>query len=58
MINEVEEHELRDHWGAIARSKLPRGVNTILAIQAFRVKRYPDGSTMKYKARLNAYGGI
>ena len=36
---------------------MPKGHRTIMSIWSFKIKRYPDGRIMKYKARLCAHGG-
>jgi len=58
MIKEVQDHEERDHWILFERKKMPKGAKTILSVWAFKVKRLPNGRIMKYKARLNAHGGM
>ena len=58
MMKEVHDHESRDHWELFARSDMPSGAKTILSVWAFKLKRFPDGQIMKYKARLNAHGGM
>ena len=39
MMKETADHESRDHWTVIPRSRKPPGVKTILAIWAFKRKR-------------------
>jgi len=58
MINEVEDHESREHWTMIPRSNMPAGAKSILSIWSFKRKRFPDGRVMKHKARLCAHGGM
>ena len=57
MISEINDHEERDHWELIDRNSMPKGHRTIMSILSFKIKRYPDGRIMKYKARLCAHGG-
>ena len=42
----------------VPRSAKPYDVKSILAIWAFRRKRFPDGLINKHKARLCAHGGM
>ena len=58
MIKEADDHESRDHWDVVPRWEKPPHVKTILAIWAFKRKRFPDGRINKHKARLCAHGGI
>ena len=58
MIKEVNDHEKRNHWEVVKRRDMPAGSKTILSVWAFKVKRYPDSTVLKHKARLNAYGGM
>ena len=58
MVKEIKDHEDGNHWELIVRSKLPPGAKTVLSIWAFKRKRLPDGTITKYKARLNAHGGM
>ena len=58
MMKEASDHESRDHWTVIPRSKAPLGEKIILAIWAFKRKRFPDGRITKWKARLCAHGGM
>ena len=58
MIKETEDHESRGHWTVVPRSDKPFKEKTILAIWAFKRKRYPDGRINKWKARLCAHGGM
>ena len=37
---------------------MPKGAKTILSVWAFKRKRLPDGTILKYKARLNSHGGM
>ena len=57
MIAEINDHEERDHWELLDRSSMPKGYKTIMSIWSFKIKRYPDGRIMKYKARLCAHDG-
>ena len=58
MMKETSDHESRNHWTVIPRFEKPPDVKTILAIWAFKRKRYPDGRINKWKARLCAHGGM
>jgi hypothetical protein len=58
MVNEVGDHESRDHWTLTKRCDLPLGTKTIMSIWSFKRKRYPDGTLNKHKARLCAHGGM
>ena len=55
---EIEDHETREHWVTYKREEIPKGHKTIMAIWSFKRKRFPDGTIMKYKARLCAHGGM
>ena len=52
MMKEASDHESRNHWSVIPRSEKPPDVKTILAIWAFKRKRFPHGRINKHKARL------
>ena len=58
MMKEANDHESRDHWTVISRSEKPLGEKTILAIWAFKRKRFPDGRINNWKTRLCAHGGM
>ena len=58
MVKEIDDHCERKHWDVIPRSQMPPGTKTILAVWAFKRKRFPDGRILKHKARLNAHGGM
>ena len=58
MMKETADHESRGHWTVIPMSQKPPGVKTILAVWAFKRKRYPDGRINKHKAMLCAHGGM
>ena len=58
MVKEVEDHTTKKHWEIMERKALPPGSKTVLAVWAFKRKRYPDGRINKHKARLNAHGGM
>ena len=57
MMEEVDAHESRNHWSLMRRSSLPLGTKTIMSIWSCKIKRFPDGRIMKYKARLCDHGG-
>ena len=58
MIKEADDHESRDQWDVVPRWEKPPDVKAILAIWAFKRKRFPDGRINKHKARLCAHGGM
>ena len=58
MKKEVDDHEIRGHWQVVPRNHKPPGEKSILAIWAFKRKRFPDGRLNKHKARLCAHGGM
>ena len=58
MNKEADDHESRDHWDVVPRWGKPPDVKAILAIWAFKRKRFPDGRINKHKARLCAHGGM
>ena len=58
MMKETSDHESKGHWEVVPRSEKPFNVKTILAIWAFKRKRYPDGRIWKHKARLCAHGDM
>ena len=58
MLKETDDHESRGHWEVIPRRDKPSQAKTILAIWAFKRKRFPDGRINKWKARLCAHGGM
>ena len=37
---------------------MPKDAKTILAVWAFKIKRFPHGRINKYKSRLNAHSGM
>ena len=57
MIKELKDHHDNKHWRLVKRSSIGNA-KTVKAIWAFKRKRRPDGSILKYKARLNAHGGM
>ena len=58
MMKESSDRESRGHWEVVPRYSKPSNVKAILAIWAFRRKRFPDGRINKHKARLCAHGGM
>jgi hypothetical protein len=58
MMQEVDDHEMQEHWTIMKCSDIPLGTKTIMAIWSFKRKRYPDGSLNKHKAHLCAHGGM
>ena len=57
MVKELKDHHENKHWKLVLRSSIG-DAKTVKAIWAFKRKRRPDGSILKYKARLNAHGGM
>ena len=57
-IKKADIHETHKHWDIVSLWEMPSGVKTILAIWAFKRKRFPDGRINKHKARLCAHGGM
>ena len=58
MMQEMDAHEIRNHWTLTLRSDLPPGTKAILAIWLFKRKRFLDSRIQKYKAKICAYGGM
>ena len=58
MINEIKDHDDKNHWNVMLRSDLPPCAKIVLVIWSFKRKRLPDGRIQKYKARMCACGGI
>ena len=58
VLKETNDHKTKEHWEVVPRSEKPANVKTILAIWAFKRKRYPDGRIRKHKTRLCAHGGM
>ena len=58
MVKEVEDHKQRNHWELFERLGIPKGAKTILSVWLFKLKRFPDGQIMKYKAHLNNHDGM
>ena len=58
MMDEVSDHESRNHWSITKHCDLPPGKKTIMSIWSFKHKWYPDGTPLKHKARLCAHGGM
>ena len=56
MVKEINDHTEKKHWDLVHRSDMPPGTKIILAVWAFKRKRYPDGRILKHRARLNAHG--
>ena len=57
MVKELEDHKRNKHWKLVRRDEIGNAP-TIKAIWSFKRKRRPDGSLLKYKARLCAHGGM
>ena len=57
MLKELEDHRVNNHWILVLRKDIGDSP-TIKAIWSFKRKRRPDGSLLKYKARLCAHGGM
>ncbi len=58
MLVKTAVHEARGHWTMMLRKDMPSHAKTIMSIWSFKRKRHPDGSILKYKARLCAHGGM
>ena len=58
MLKEVSDHETWKHWVCVHWSVMPEGTKTTLAIWSFKRKRLPDGTIVKWKARLSCHGGM
>ena len=58
MMKETSDHESKGHWEVVPRSQKPQHIKTILAIWAFKRKRYPDGRIWKHKTGLCAHDGM
>ena len=57
MIQELDDHHRRGHWILLKRNEIG-SARTIKTVWSFKRKRRPDGSIIKYKARLCAHGGM
>ena len=58
MMQEVNDHESRNHWSFMRHSSLPLGAKTIMSIWFFKRKCFTESQIMKHKARLCAHGGM
>jgi hypothetical protein len=52
MRTEIQELEDHDTWTVISRNQVPEGANILPSTWAYRVKRFPDGTFRKTKARF------
>jgi len=41
MIDEIQDHEKRQHWTLVERKDMPFGTKTIMAIWSFKRKKHP-----------------
>ena len=57
MQEEVEEHFTRGHFEKVHRSRAGKN-KLIRLVWSFKRKRLPDGTFLKYKARLCCHGGM
>ena len=58
MLKKIADHEERNHWVLMKRVDLPKGAKSIFSVWALKIKRLPDGTITRHKARLNAHGSI
>ncbi len=58
MQKKVADHELQNRWTIVHCSTVPKTAKPIQAIWSFKHKQRPDGTPVKHKARLCAYGGM
>ena len=56
VLKETNDLKINEHWEVDRISEKPANIKTILAIWAFKRKRYPGGRIWKHKARLCAHG--
>ena len=56
MIDEITALERHKTWSVIKNSQIPEGANVLPGTWAFRIKRLPDGTLRKHKARFCARG--
>ena len=45
-------------WSGVLRSSLPRGTHVLKTTWTYKIKRLPDGSILKFKARFCARGDL
>ena len=58
IIKEFKDHVEREHWLLINHSEVPEGVTIIPSVWIMKQKRdITTRKVIKYKARLNVYGG-
>ena len=51
MSTEIESLESKRTWDVVLRSSMPKGIKAIPGTWCHRIKRHPDGSLNKFKAR-------
>jgi hypothetical protein len=51
MSAEIESLESKGTWDVVLRSSMPKGIKAIPGTWCNRIKRHPDGSVNKFKAR-------
>jgi hypothetical protein len=54
---QVEINGVRDMLEVVQRQDIPAGIKPLPAIWAFKRKRLPDWTILKWKARINVHGG-
>jgi hypothetical protein len=54
---QTEMDGLHDILKVLLRTSVPEGVKPLPAVWAFKRKRLPDWSIIKWKARINVHGG-
>ena len=53
---EIKELEAHNTWTVMKKSEIPEGANILPSTWTFKIKRYPDGTIRKFKARFCARG--
>ena len=53
---EIKELESHNTWTVMRKADMPEGANLLPSTWAFKIKRNPDGSIRKYKARFCVRG--
>jgi len=56
MIDEITALEKYKTWTVVKKTQVPEGANVLHGTWAFRIKRLPDGTLRKHKARFCARG--
>jgi hypothetical protein len=58
MVNEVDDHEIWDHWTCMQCSDMPANTKTIMSMWSCKRKQFPDGTLNKHKACLCNHCGM